>query len=95
MQITVKEAKNGDQVLPGQALIAPGDKQMKVVRVGTHYTVSCLDGEKVSGHKPSVDVLFNSVADAAGPNAIGVILTGRAVTEPLDCLRCVKKELIL
>ena len=75
-KITVKEAKNGDQVLPGRALIAPGDKQMKVVKVGTHYTVSCLDGEKVSGHKPSVDVLFNSVADAAGPNAIGVILTG-------------------
>ncbi len=75
-RITVKEAKNGDPILPGQALIAPGDKQMKVVKLGTNYTVSCYDGAKVSGHKPSVDVLFHSVANSVGANAMGVILTG-------------------
>ena len=75
-RISVKEAVNGDKILPGQALIAPGDKQMKVVKMGSTYTVSCYDGEKVSGHMPSVDVLFNSVAEAVGNNAIGVILTG-------------------
>ena len=74
--IDVREAKNGDIVTTGLALIAPGDKQMKVVKVGSHYTVSCYDGERVNGHKPSVDVLFHSVAKAAGANAIGVILTG-------------------
>lgn len=75
-RISVKEAQNGDKVLPGQALIAPGDKQMKLVKLGNSYTVSCYDGEKVNGHMPSVDVLFNSVAETAGSNAIGVILTG-------------------
>ena len=75
-RISVKEAQNGDKIIPGHALIAPGDKQMKVVKMGNSYTVSCYTGEKVNGHMPSVDVLFNSVAENVGSNAIGVILTG-------------------
>lgn len=74
--LRVKEAENGDPVLPGQALIAPGDYQMRLKKSGTRYTVECFKGEKVNGHCPSVDVLFHSVADFAGRNAIGVILTG-------------------
>ena len=74
--ISVKEAKNGDKIIRGQALIAPGDKQMRVIKTGNYYIVSCFDGEKVSGHKPSVDVLFDSVADTFKSNAIGIILTG-------------------
>lgn len=72
----VREARNGDTISRGQVLIAPGDLQMKVVRMGTRYTVSCYYADKVSGHRPSVDVLFNSVADAAGSNAVGIIMTG-------------------
>lgn len=75
-QMQVKEAKNGDSIVRGQVLIAPGDLQMKVVKMGAKYTVSCFPGEKVSGHRPSVDVLFSSVADAAGKNAVGIIMTG-------------------
>lgn len=75
-KINVKEAVHGDKIIPGQALLAPGDQQMKVVKIGGEYTVNCFDGEKVSGHKPSVDVLFDSVADAVKQNAIGIILTG-------------------
>lgn len=74
--VTVKEAKDGDYVQRGQVLIAPGDKQMRLVRAGNMYRVECKEGEKVSGHCPSVDVLFQSVADAAKDKAIGVILTG-------------------
>lgn len=72
----VREAKNGDKIEPGLALIAPGSYQMKVVRKGSQFSVTCLQGEKVSGHIPSVDVLFTSMAESAGPNGIGVILTG-------------------
>lgn len=72
----VKEAENGDVVLPGRILIAPGDKQMELNRRGNSYYVECFTGEKVNGHCPSVDVLFNSVAEKAGSLAIGVILTG-------------------
>lgn len=72
----VKEAKNGDSLDQGQVLIAPGDLQMKVVRKGSHYTVNCYRAEKVSGHRPSVDVLFQSVADSAGGSAVGIIMTG-------------------
>ena len=75
-QITVKEAQTGDTILPGQALLAPGDKQMRIVKVGEEYKVECRGTEKVNGHCPSVDVLFHSVAKAAGKNAIGVLLTG-------------------
>lgn len=75
-EVAVKEAQTGDRVLPGQVLIAPGDKQMKVVKVGDAYQVECRGQERVNGHCPSVDVLFNSVARVAGKKAIGVILTG-------------------
>lgn len=72
----VKEAKNGDRIVPGQVLIAPGDLQMKVLKQGGVYSVSCFPGEKVSGHRPSVDVLFESVAQTAGKQAVGIIMTG-------------------
>lgn len=72
----VREAQNGDSIVPGVVLIAPGDYHMVVRRSGARYYVEIGSGEKVSGHKPSVDVLFNSVAKIAGANAIGVILTG-------------------
>ena len=74
--LEVKEAQDGDLVLPGRVLIAPGDFQMEVERSTKGYRVKCYKGEKVSGHCPSVDVLFESVAKAAGPNALGIILTG-------------------
>jgi two-component system chemotaxis response regulator CheB len=72
----VQEAKNGDVVSQGRVFVAPGDRQMCVVKEGSVYRLRCFEGEKVSGHCPSVDVLFDSVADAAKKNAIGVILTG-------------------
>lgn len=72
----VKEAVTGDLVEPGKVLIAPGDQHMKIVKVGNDYKVSCNVGEKVSGHCPSVDVLFDSVAREVGDKSIGVILTG-------------------
>lgn len=75
-RIEVKEAEQGDQVRQGRALIAPGNRHLRVRRSGGHYQVELMDGGRVSGHKPSVDVLFQSVARAAGQNAIGVLLTG-------------------
>ncbi|MDP4094264.1 MAG: chemotaxis response regulator protein-glutamate methylesterase [Bacillota bacterium] len=72
----VKEAQTGDIVQKGCVLIAPGDQHMKVVKLGSTYKVECFKGEKVNGHCPSVDVLFQSVAQEAGKDAIGVILTG-------------------
>jgi len=74
--IEVKEARSGDRVLPGTALLAPGDLHMKVIRSGGHYQVVCFEGEKVNGHRPSVDVLFDSVVENVGSNAYGIILTG-------------------
>ncbi|MDR3294347.1 MAG: chemotaxis response regulator protein-glutamate methylesterase [Clostridiales Family XIII bacterium] len=74
---TVKEAEDNDAVTAGLALLAPGgDCHMKLVKGPRGYSVRLLAGEKVSGHRPSVNYLFDSVADAAGANAIGVILTG-------------------
>ena len=75
-EVAVKEAETGDRVLQGQVLIAPGDRQMRLVKVNGIYQVECRGTEKVSGHCPSVDVLFSSVAKAAGNKAVGVILTG-------------------
>lgn len=74
--VSVKEAQTGDIVMRGRVLIAPGDKQMRIVKVGNTYQVECKGSEKVNGHCPAVDVLFNSVAQVAGNKAIGVILTG-------------------
>lgn len=75
-RIEVKEAVNGDRLIEGRALIAPGNKHMSLHRNGAHYIVSITDGPLVSRHRPSVDVLFQSVARAAGVNAVGVIMTG-------------------
>lgn len=75
-QIQVKEAKGGERLLPGQAYLAPGDKHMEIERSGADYRIRLTDGARVSGHKPSVDVLFNSLCKSAGNNAIGVLLTG-------------------
>ena len=74
--IEVKEAANGDRIIPGRALIAPGGKHMMIKRSGAFYHVEIVDGPPVSRHKPSVDVLFRSAAKFAGKNALGVIMTG-------------------
>ncbi len=74
--IEVKEAVNGDWVVPGRALLAPGNFHLKLDRDGARYIVRVVDGPRVSRHKPSVDVLFESVARVAGKNALGVIMTG-------------------
>ena len=74
--LSVKEAADGDPVLPSRALIAPGGFHMTVEQSGAGYCVRCEKGEKAGGHRPSVDALFRSVAEAAGPRALGVILTG-------------------
>jgi two-component system chemotaxis response regulator CheB len=75
-QLNVKEAEQGDFLEQGKVLVAPGGRHMMLKRIGGCYTVSIQEGEKVNGHCPSVDVLFESVAKEAGSNAIGVILTG-------------------
>jgi len=75
-RITVKEASDGDSVIRGQALIAPGNKHMLLKRSGARYFVEVRDGPLVCRHRPSVDVLFRSAARYAGRNAVGVIMTG-------------------
>ena len=75
-QIDVKEAEDGDAVLAGRALIAPGNHHMLLQRNGARYHVAIKDGPLVARHRPSVDVLFRSAAQYAGPNALGVIMTG-------------------
>ncbi len=75
-RIDVREARDGDDVLPGRALVAPGGRQMLVRQRGGGFFVEVNDGPVVNRHKPSVDVLFDSVAQAAGKNAVGVIMTG-------------------
>ncbi|MHB1301528.1 MAG: protein-glutamate methylesterase/protein-glutamine glutaminase [Burkholderiales bacterium] len=75
-QVEVKEAKSGDRVMPGRVLIAPGGRHMLLKRSGAQYYVDVVDGPPVSRHRPSVDVLFRSVAQCAGKNALGIIMTG-------------------
>ncbi|WP_343590923.1 chemotaxis response regulator protein-glutamate methylesterase [Paracidovorax wautersii] len=75
-QIEVKEAENNDRVIPGRALIAPGGRHMLLRRSGAQYHVEVVDGPLVNRHRPSVDVLFRSVAKSAGANAQGIIMTG-------------------
>jgi two-component system chemotaxis response regulator CheB len=75
-QITVQEAVHGARILPGHAYIAPGGKQFRVDRSGANYICVVEDGELVNRHKPSVEVLFKSVARVVGPNAFGIMLTG-------------------
>jgi two-component system chemotaxis response regulator CheB len=89
-QIEVREARHNDRVLPGLALIAPGGKHMLLTRSGAYYHVQVVDGPQVNRHRPSVDVLFRSVAKFAGKNASGIIMTGmgddgaRGLKEMLD-----------
>lgn len=75
-RIKVREAQHHDRILPGQALIAPGGRHMMMKRSGAQYHVEVIDGPLVNRHRPSVDVLFRSVAKFAGANAVGVIMTG-------------------
>ncbi|MFY0989126.1 protein-glutamate methylesterase/protein-glutamine glutaminase [Halomonas sp. C05BenzN] len=75
-RISVKEAEDGERVLPGHAYIAPGDAHLKLARSGANYVARLDDGPPVNRHRPSVDVLFHSAASQAGRNAIGVLLTG-------------------
>jgi two-component system chemotaxis response regulator CheB len=89
-QIEVKEAASGGRIMPGRALIAPGGKHTMVKRSGAQYVTEVVEGPLVSRHRPSADVLFRSVAKAAGPNALGMIMTGmgddgaRGLKEMLD-----------
>ena len=90
-QISVKEAANGDRILPGHAYIAPGGKQFRIDKSGANYVCVVEDGELVNRHKPSVEVLFNSAAKVVGRNAFGIMLTGmgndgaKAMKEMRDC----------
>lgn len=75
-QMTVHQAEHGQLIMPGHAYIAPGDRHLVVERDGARYRCHLSDGPTVNHHKPSVDVMFRSVANNVGPNAIGVMLTG-------------------
>ena len=72
----VREARDGDIIKKGLILVAPGDYHMKLAKMGPNFIVKCYQAEKVSGHRPSVDVLFDSVAEVAKKNAVGIIMTG-------------------
>ena len=75
-ELTIKEAEDGDVVLPGKVFIAPGDRHVQLVREGAKTIIRTWDGPHINRHKPSVDVLFESAADQLGKNCIGVLLTG-------------------
>ncbi|HZB15200.1 MAG TPA: chemotaxis protein CheB, partial [Chryseolinea sp.] len=75
-EVTVKEAADGERVMRGHAYIAPGGRHMELYRSGAQYFIKVRDGLLVNRHKPSVDVLFDSVARHAGQNAMGIIMTG-------------------
>jgi two-component system chemotaxis response regulator CheB len=75
-RIRVAEARDGERVLPGHAYLAPGGHHLSIDRSGANYIVRVVDGEPVNRHKPSVEVLFKSAARVAGPNALGIMLTG-------------------
>jgi two-component system, chemotaxis family, protein-glutamate methylesterase/glutaminase len=75
-KMRVKEAEESDAVLRGQVLIAPGDRHMRIRKAASGYIVGLSESEKVNGHRPSVDVLFRSMADLAGNNAVAALLTG-------------------
>lgn len=74
--LKVKEASNGDYVQWGSVYIAPGDQHMRIRKISNQYKIECFEGNKINGHCPSVDILFESVAKEAGKDAIGIILTG-------------------
>jgi two-component system chemotaxis response regulator CheB len=75
-QLDVREAQGGESIVPGVAVVAPGNKHLLLRRSGARYVVEVKDGPRVNRHRPSVDVMFRSVANTAGSNAIGVLLTG-------------------
>jgi two-component system chemotaxis response regulator CheB len=75
-RMTVSEAVHGERVLPGHVYIAPGDRHMRLERSGANYVIGLDEGAPVNRHRPSIEVLFQSVAQVAGPNALGVMLTG-------------------
>ncbi len=75
-ELTIKEAAQGDELLPGRLLLAPGNRHLRLTRRGRQLCVALDDGPKVAGFRPSVDVLFDSVARIAGSNAIGLVMTG-------------------
>ena len=74
--LNVKEAEDGDDVLPGHGYVAPGHSHMNIVKKGDKYKIRVFKADKVSGHMPSIDVLFNSVAEYAGDRSVAVIMTG-------------------
>ena len=86
----VKEAEHGERVLPGHVYIAPGGLQMRLARNGANYVVALDDGPPVNRHRPSVEVLFRSVAEHAGRNAIGIMLTGMG-RDGADAMRAMRE----
>jgi two-component system chemotaxis response regulator CheB len=74
--MTVKEAEHNERVVPGHAYVAPGHSHLLVKKSGAYYYTELSKADPVNRHRPSVDVLFNSAAEVAGPNALGVIMTG-------------------
>jgi len=89
-RIRVKEAENGERLVPGHAYIAPGGRHLRVDRSGANYVAVLDDSEPVNRHKPSVEVLFASVAAKVGPNAIGVMLTGMG-RDGADAMRTMRE----
>jgi two-component system chemotaxis response regulator CheB len=90
-RINVIEAKGGERIVPGHAYLAPGDKHLTVIRSGADYKIVLTDGPRVSGHKPSVDVMFQSVAEAVASNALAVILTGMGKDGAFG-IRCIAEQ---
>ncbi len=88
-RVRVKEAEHGERLLPGHAYIAPGGRHLRVQRSGANYVVAIDDAEPVNRHRPSVEVLFDSVATQVGPNALGVMLTGMG-KDGADAMRRMK-----
>jgi two-component system chemotaxis response regulator CheB len=89
-KISVKEAEDGERILPGHAFIAPGHSHLLLARSGANYVTQLDQGPPVNRHRPSVDVLFNSAAACAGKNAVGVILTGMGKDGALGMLEMKK-----
>ncbi len=87
----VREAQSGDELHRGLALVAPADLQCRVVRIGARYTVNCTPGEKVSGHRPSVDAMFQSMADVVNCKMVGIIMTGMGQDGAVGLLAMRKK----
>ena len=87
----VKEAQSGDELRRGLALVAPADLQCRVVRIGARYTVNCTMGEKVSGHRPSVDAMFHSMAETVSCKMVGIIMTGMGQDGAVGLLEMRKK----